>query len=263
MEALMPLLLFISVCIILLAGFPVAFSLGGTAIIFAFIGLQLDTFDPDFLAALPNRLYGLMTNQTLLAVPLFIFMGILLEKSKIAEDLIGAMADLFGELKSGLGISVVLVGMLLAASTGIVGATVVTMGLLSLPIMLQRGYDPSIACGTICASGTLGQIIPPSIILILLGEVISSAYQQAQLEMGIFSPESLSVGDLFVGAIVPGLLLVLFYILYLGLRSFCQPDKFSKSNKKNLGKPSKFILIKALLPPLLLIFIVLGSIIMG
>ena len=155
MDVIMPLLLFASVCIVLLIGYPVALSLGGTALAFAAIGLLTDSFDATFLLALPNRIYGIMTNQTLIAVPLFVFMGVMLERSKVAEELLGTMADLFGSLRGGLGISVILVGMLLAASTGIVGATVVTMGLLSLPIMLKRGYHPSIATGTICAAGTL------------------------------------------------------------------------------------------------------------
>ena len=156
-----------------------------------------------------------MTNVTLIAVPLFVFMGVMLERSKVADRLLETMALLFGPLRGGLGISVTLVGMLLAASTGIVGATVVTMGLLSLPTMLKRGYDPKLATGTICASGTLGQIIPPSIVLVLLGDVLSSAYQQAQLDMGMYSPETVSVGDLFAGALIPGLLLVGLYIAYI------------------------------------------------
>jgi len=260
----MPLLLFVSVCVVLLLGFPVAFSLGGTALLFSLVGLYTDTFDADFLAAFPNRLYGIMTNQTLLAVPLFIFMGIMLEKAKIAEDLLGAMADLFGSLKSGLGLSVILVGMLLAASTGIVGATVVTMGLLSLPIMLKRGYPASLATGTICASGTLGQIIPPSIILILLGEVLSSAYQQAQLDMGIFSPESLSVNDLFVGALIPGIMLVVFYMSYVFAYSLIKAKNFTVTEHSIADDKKKIIhILKALLPPLGLIVIVLGSIVAG
>ncbi len=161
-------------------------------------------FDAAFLQALPNRLYGIMTNETLIAVPLFVFMGVMLERSRVAENLLDTMTSLFGPLRGGLGISVTLVGMLLAASTGIVGATVVTMGLLSLPTMLRRNYDPGVSSGIICAAGTLGQIIPPSIILVLLGDVLSASYQQAQLNQGIYSPETVSVGDLFVGAIVPG-----------------------------------------------------------
>ena len=256
--------LFGAVFILLLSGFPVAFTLAGTALLFAGIGSLTGDFDNAFLQALPNRLYSIMINQTLIAVPLFVFMGVMLERSRIAENLLDTMARLFGSLRGGIGISVTLVGMLLAASTGIVGATVVTMGLLSLPTMLKRGYDPSIACGTICASGTLGQIIPPSIILILLGDVLSSAYQQAQLDMGIFSPESLSVADLFIGAIIPGLLLVGLYILYILTMAWLKPDTMpaiesEQIDTSSLGKQ----VIRELMPPVMLIFIVLGSIIMG
>ena len=148
--------------------------------IFAFLGIISSLFDSALLLAFPSRLFGIMTNETLIAVPLFVFMGVMLQRSGIAEELLETMASLFGSLRGGLGISVVLVGMLLAASTGIVGATVVTMGLLSLPTMLKRGYQSEISSGVICASGTLGQVIPPSIILVLLGDVLSSAYQQAQ-----------------------------------------------------------------------------------
>ena len=204
----MPLYLFATVFALLLTGYPVAFTLAGTALIFTVIGEMTGTFDPAFLEALPNRLYGIIGNQILMAVPLFVFMGVMLERSLIAEELLTTMSRLFGKLRGGLGISVILVGMLLAASTGIVGATVVTMGLLSLPTMLKQGYNPKISTGLICASGTLGQIIPPSIVLVLLGDVLSNAYQQAQLDMGIFSPETISVGDLFVGALIPGLLVV-------------------------------------------------------
>jgi len=265
MEALMPLLLFLAVCLVLLIGYPVALSLGGTALIFAAIGLLTNTFDPTYLQALPNRIFGIMTNQTLIAVPLFVFMGVMLERSKVAEELLGTMSDLFGSLRGGLGISVVLVGMLLAASTGIVGATVVTMGLLSLPIMLKRGYHPSIATGTICAAGTLGQIIPPSIILILLGDVLSAAYQQAQLNMGIFAPETLSVGDLFVGALIPGLMLVLVYILYLIAIGLARSNLIPKVEDTSAIHTEHILLrsLKALMPPLLLIVAVLGSILSG
>lgn len=264
MDALMPLLLFAAVCGVLLLGYPVALSLGGTALAFAGIGLLTNTFDASFLQALPNRLYGIITNQTLIAVPLFVFMGVMLERSRVAEELLDTMADLFGNLRGGLGISVVLVGMLLAASTGIVGATVVTMGLLSLPTMLKRGYHPSIASGTICAAGTLGQIIPPSIILILLAEVLSSAYQQAQLNMGIFAPETLSVGDLFVGALLPGIILVIMYILYLLFIGLTRPTLIPEvENKKQDQDRLALRVVKALLPPLLLIVAVLGSILAG
>ena len=265
MEIVLPLLLFITICIVLLFGYPVAASLGGTALIFAGIGLMTHTFDPDFIKALPNRIYGIMTNKTLIAVPLFVMMGVILERSKIAEELLGTMADLFGSLRGGLGISVILVGMLLAASTGIVGATVVTMGLLSLPIMLKRGYHPSIATGTICASGTLGQIIPPSIILILLGDVLSNAYQQAQLDMGIFAPETLSVRDLFVGALLPGLLLVLLYVIYLVAVGLIRKDLIPAHTSESTDNASTLFFkgAKALLPPLFLIIAVLGSILSG
>ena len=257
--------LFVCVFALLLSGYPVAFTLAGTALLFAGIGSYLDVFDSAFLEALPNRLYGIMMNQVLLAVPLFVFMGVMLERSKIAENLLETMAQLFGSMRGGIGISVTLVGMLLAASTGIVGATVVTMGLLSLPTMLKRGYDPRIACGTICASGTLGQIIPPSIVLVLLGDVLSSAYQQAQLDMGIFSPETLSVGDLFIGALIPGLLLVALYITYLMIVAKLKPQSMPAlpeaelQDRSNLGKQ---VLIE-LVPPLFLILMVLGSIIGG
>ncbi len=256
--------MFAAACIVLLAGFPVAFTLAGTALAFAFFGYQADVFDADFLFALPNRLFGIMTNQTLIAVPLFIFMGVMLEKSKIAEKLLDSMASLFGSLRGGLGISVTLVGMLLAASTGIVGATVVTMGLLALPSMMRRNYDPSIATGTICASGTLGQIIPPSIVLVLLGDVLSSAYQQAQLDMGIFSPDTVSVGDLFAGAIIPGMLLVGMYLAYLVMMTFLKPNSMPAIPVEEADASNKLKnLFQGLLPPLLLMFCVLGSIIGG
>lgn len=266
MPELMALLLFISVCLILLTGYPVAFALGGTALLFSFIGVLTGTFDTAFLTALPNRLYGIMTNMTLIAVPLFVFMGVMLEKSKVADKLLDTMALLFGSLRGGLGISVILVGMLLAASTGIVGATVVTMGLLSLPTMLKRGYDPSIATGAICASGTLGQIIPPSIILILLGDVLSSAYQQAQLDMGIFSPKTVSVGDLFAGALIPGLLLVALYIIYLSVMAYLKPNLMPAipEDERSINKIELFVrILKVLFPPLFLILAVLGSILGG
>jgi tripartite ATP-independent transporter DctM subunit len=213
------------------------------------------------LQAVPSRLFGIVSNQTLIAVPLFVFMGVMLEKSRVAEDLLLAMEQILGSLKSGLAVSVVLVGMLLAASTGIVGATVVTMGLLSLPTMLKKGYSPSFACGAICATGTLGQIIPPSIALVLLGDVLSSAFQQAQLNMGIFSPRSVSVGDLFVGALVPGFLLVGMYLLYVLIFASRQID--SSLEQADQASISVGALIKALLPPLILIFMVLGSILAG
>lgn len=262
---LMAIWLFICVFILLLSGYPVAFTLAGTALLFAGVGSYFEIFDGAFLEALPNRLYGIMMNQVLLAVPLFVFMGVMLERSRIAENLLETMAQLFGSRRGGIGISVTLVGMLLAASTGIVGATVVTMGLLSLPTMLRRGYSAPIACGTICASGTLGQIIPPSIVLVLLGDVLSSAYQQAQLDMGIFSPETLSVGDLFVGALLPGLLLVLLYLTYLIVVTLVRPGAMPAIPEDELQPRDqlKKQVVVELLPPLLLILLVLGSIIAG
>jgi tripartite ATP-independent transporter DctM subunit len=257
--------LFAAVFVLLLFGYPVAFTLAGTALIFTLIGEATGTFDPAFLEALPNRLYGIITNPILIAVPLFVFMGVMLERSRIAENLLDTMARLFGPLRGGMGISVTLVGMLLAASTGIVGATVVTMGLLSLPTMLKRGYDPAISTGVICASGTLGQIIPPSIVLVLLGDVLSSAYQQAQLDMGIFSPETISVGDLFVGAVIPGVLLVGLYILYILVIALTKPAAMPAipRDTNNRDKPLAEDVLLSLMPPLLLIVAVLGSIIGG
>ena len=257
------LLLFATVIVILLAGFPVAFTLGGTALVFAVAGTAAGIFNDALLSSLPNRVFGIMSNETLVAVPLFVFMGVTLERARIAEELLDTLSRLFGALRGGLGISVTLVGMLLAASTGIVGATVVTMGLLSLPTMLRRGYSPEVATGTICASGTLGQIIPPSIILVMLGDVMSSAYQQAQVEMGIFSPKTVSVGDLFAGALIPGLLLVVLYILYLVAVAFFRPALMPAYERGEDDVVSFLQILRALLPPLLLIFAVLGSILAG
>ena len=260
-----PLLMFVVVCGVLLFGYPVAFSLGGTALAFALIGSTTGAFDPVLLTALPNRLYGVMTNQTLIAVPLFILMGVMLEKSKVAEDLLETMSELLGRLRGGLGLSVTLVGMLMAASTGIVGATVVTMGVLSLPTMLRRGYHPAFATGTICATGTLGQIIPPSIALVLLGDVLSSAYQQAQLRMGIFSPKTVSVGDLFAGALVPGLLLVLLYAVFIVVVATVRPNMAPSPSADELPSARDLgpRILWAMTPPLVLIVAVLGSILGG
>lgn len=256
-----PLLMFLCVCLVLMLGYPVAFSLGGTALIFAGFGIVSGHFDPAFLGAMPNRLFGTITNTTLIAVPLFVMMGVMLEKSRVAEQLLGNMADLFGNLRGGLAISVVAVGTLLAASTGIVGATVVTMGLLSLPTMLNRRYDPKLATGVICATGTLGQIIPPSIALVLLGDILSSAYQQAQLNMGVFNPKTVSVGDLFIGALVPGAILVSLYIIYLLVYVNVKPQAaphYHSEHRPHVGK-----VLVGLVPPILLIVAVLGSILAG
>ena len=254
-------LLFIFVIFILLLGYPVAFTLSGVSIIFAIFCSFTNNFDLSLLFALPSRVFGIITNETLVAIPMFIFMGIMLEKSKIAENLLESMSSLFSNIKGGLGISVVIVGALLAASTGIVGATVVTMGLLSLPTMLKQKYDVKIATGTILASGTLGQIIPPSIVLILLGDVMSSSYQEAQNMLGIFSQESISVGDLFAGAIFPGLILVGFYILYIIYIAHFRSDLIPERKLKKNFTAKEIIL--SLYSPLFLILTVLGVIILG
>ncbi|MED5540216.1 MAG: TRAP transporter large permease subunit, partial [Pseudomonadota bacterium] len=199
-EGELALALFGSVCVLLLFGFPVALTLAGTALLFAAVGVIAGHFDASFVAALSGRMFGIITNETLVAVPLFILMGVTLERAKIAEELLTAMTNGLGNRTGGLGISVIVVGALLAASTGIVGATVVTMGVLALPSMLRAGYNPSLATGLICATGTLGQIIPPSIALVLLGDIMSTAYQQAQLQSGIINTQTVSVGDLFVGS---------------------------------------------------------------
>ena len=257
-----PLLMFAVICLVLLAGFPVAFSLAGTALFFAALGSVYGTFDSSLFRTIPIRLYGDMTNTNLVAIPLFIFMGILFEKSNLAEDLLSNMADVLGGFRGSLGICVILVGAMIAASTGIVGATVIAMGLISLPLMLERNYDQSLATGIICATGTLGQIIPPSIALVLLGDVLSAAYQQSQLSLGIFSARTISVGDLFMGAIVPGAILVLAYGAYVLLKAYFQPSTAPAQKVGTLNNKWKIILT-SLLPPLVLIAAVLGSILMG
>ncbi len=257
-----PLLMFGVICLVLLAGFPVAFSLAGTALIFAGIGVLTGTFESAFLGAIPNRLYGDMTNMTLVAVPLFVFMGVLLEKSNLAQDLLSNMAEVIGGFRGSLAISVIFVGTLIAASTGIVGATVIAMGLISLPIMLYRNYDPSLAAGTICATGTLGQIIPPSIALVILGDVLSAAYQQSQLSIGNFSARTVSVGDLFMGAIIPGLILVFCYAFYVIIRAYISP-KMAPSQEVTIVSGRWKIMLTSLLPPFVLITSVLGSILLG
>jgi len=262
-------LMFALACFGLMAGYNVAFTLGGMSLIFAALGVLTGTFDIGFLQALPGRIYPLITREILIAVPLFVFMGVMLEKSKIAEDLLEAMGDLFGGLRGGLGVSVIFVGALLAASTGIVGATVVTMGLLSLPTMLKRGYAPSLASGAIAASGTLGQIIPPSIVLVILGDQISNAYQEAQRSHGLtLEPGSggvVSVGDLFAGALIPGLILVALYAVYLLITAFFKPETAPATPWPETVNPLVFIkrTLIAMLPPILLIIAVLGSILSG
>ena len=280
--------LFVCVVLLLLAGFPVAFTLGGTALLFALGGALAGIFDISFLGTMPNRLFGIMSNETLVAVPLFVFMGVTLERAQIAEDLLDSLSRMFGGLPGGLGIAVIIVGMLLAASTGIVGATVITMGLLALPTMLKRGYDPAIATGVISASGTLGQIIPPSIVLVLLGDVLSSAYQEAQLAQGVFAPRTVSVGDLFMGALLPGLMLVALYAAWMLILAVFRPASVparqatgddpppAADGPETLPSPAERFaemvlrpaarlvrLLAALAPPRVLIAAVLGSIILG
>ncbi len=263
MAGLMALGLFAAIGLALMAGFPVAFTLAGVALIFAGLGVMSGTFDPVFLEAFPNRIYGIMTNETLIAVPLFIFMGVMLERSKLADQLLQSLAQMMRGTPGGLGIAVVIVGAMMAASTGIVGATVVTMGLISLPTMLRKGYDPAIATGTICAAGTLGQIIPPSIVLVMLADVLSNAFQQAQLRMGNYSPETISVGELFAGALVPGLILVMAYLLYIVIIARARPALMPPDRAEGDERVSMGRLLLVASGPLLLIVAVLGSILKG
>ncbi|MEX2202036.1 MAG: TRAP transporter large permease subunit [Dongiaceae bacterium] len=247
-----------------LIGYPAAFTLAGTGLFFAVLGYLLGVFNFSLFTGLASRYFGVMVNEVLVAVPLFIFMGVMLERSKIAVQLLETMGQLFGSWRGGLGISVVIVGALLAASTGIVGATVVTMGLLSLPAMLRAGYDPRLSCGIICASGTLGQIIPPSTVLIFMGDMLQGANAAAQAAKGNFVPDPVSVGDLFAGAFLPGLLLVALYIAWVAIRAFFWPAAapamvMTPDQRRNLPRQ----VIRALLPALLLIVAVLGSIIGG
>ncbi len=255
------LLLFAATCAGLLLGYPVAFTLAGVALFFGLLGIYFDVFDASYFFSLPQRIFGTMTNEVLLAVPLFIFMGTMLERAKIADSLFDNLSQLLSGIRGGLAISVSIVGALLAASTGIVGATVATMGLLALPTMLRRGYDPALATGAISAAGTLGQIIPPSIVLVLLGDVIANAYQKAQLEQGIFSPETVSVGELFAGSLLPGLALVGLYIIYQIISATLTPAKAPP-----VPRPENIqwgAICAALFPPIFLIIAVLGSILAG
>lgn len=256
--------MFFGVIGVLMLGFPVAFSLAGTALIFGLVGWWLGVYDPSNYGSLAGRYIGLMTNEVLVAVPLFIFMGVVLERSGIAEQLLLTMGKLFGNLRGGLGLSVIVVGALLAASTGVVGATVVTMGLISLPAMLRAGYDPKLATGVICASGTLGQIIPPSTVLIFMGDMLAGINSQVQMEKGNFAPEPVSVGALFAGAILPGLLLVGLYAAYMIFKAITDPKScpatpVPEDEKAGLMRE----VFVALVPPLLLIVAVLGSILGG
>jgi TRAP-type mannitol/chloroaromatic compound transport system permease large subunit len=257
-------LLFVSILASLMLGYIVAFTLGGLAIIFATIGYGMGAFDPTLFAGIATRFYGVITNPVLIAVPLFVFMGVVLERSGIAEVLLTTMGQIFGSMRGGLGLSVVLVGALLAAATGVVGATVVTMGLLSLPAMMRAGYDKGLACGTICAAGTLGQIIPPSTVLIFMADILQGANASAQLAMGNFAPTTVSVGDLFAGAFIPGLILAGCFSLYILWLSFtrpemCPPVIMTAEERRGFGPR----IVVALIPPFVLIAAVLGSIVAG
>ncbi|UOD50296.1 TRAP transporter large permease [Orrella daihaiensis] len=258
-------LMFFGVIGFLMLGFPVAFTLAGTSLLFAVVGYHLGVFDFTNFSALAGRYIGFMTNEVLVAVPLFIFMGVMLERSRIAEQLLMTMSKLFGNLRGGLGISVIIVGALLAASTGVVGATVVTMGLISLPAMLRAGYDPKLASGVICASGTLGQIIPPSTVLIFMADMLAGINAQVQMSKGNFAPDPVSVGDLFAGAFIPGLLLVSLYLLWMVFKAITSPQScpatpfVKEEGSHSLAKE----VLTALVPPLLLIIAVLGSILGG
>ncbi len=256
-------LMFIVLAIALLRGYPVTFTLAGVAAIFAGIGAMLGAFDAGLLGALAQRLFGIMTNEVLIAIPLFVFMGIVLERSQLAEELLEEMGRLFGSMRGGLAVSVIIVGALLAASTGIVGATVITMALIALPAMLRNGYSKRLAAGTVCTAGTLGQIIPPSTLLIILSEVMSSAYQQAQFQQGKFSVETISVGQTFAAALLPGLLLVAIYITYVLGLAWISPERAPAMPRETGAKVDPRQLVRVLVPPVFLIFAVLGSIVGG
>ena len=256
-------IMFLTTLGLLLFGFPVAFTLAGSALIFGFLGDALEIFNFRMIGFFPQRIFGTMINEPLVAVPLFIFMGIMLEKTKIAAGLLQSIGELFGSTKGGLGIGVVIVGMLLAASTGIVGATVVTMGMLSLPSMMKAGYDQKIATGTICAAGTLGQIIPPSIVLVLLATILQGANEEAAMLVGNLAPEPVTAIDLFAGALLPGLLLVVLFIIFIYFYarinpSSCPPVETNKSRGEIYMEATKSII-----PPITLIVLVLGSILFG
>ncbi len=259
------LMMFACVCGVLMCGVRVAFALAGTGLVFAAIGAASGLFDTVILLNLPGRIYPIITREILIAVPLFVFMGVMLERSQLAEDLLEAMGELFGPMRGGLGVSVVMVGALLAASTGIVGATVVTMGLLSLPTMLSRGYSPALASGSIAASGTLGQIIPPSIVLVILGDQMSNAYQEAQRSYGLEGGGVISVGDLFAAAIVPGLILIGLYAAYIFAAGYFRPACAPATGWPKGVTARTFIrrIAFAMLPPIILIIAVLGSILSG
>ena len=256
------LLMFAALVAAIMSGFPVAFSIAGVAVLFAYLGWMFGAMGISLLGAFGQRVFGLISNQVLIAIPLFVLMGALLDKSRIAAELLDTMGRACGQLRGGLGISVILVGALLAASTGIVGATVVAMGMIALPTMLRAGYDPRVSSGIVCTAGTLGQIIPPSTLLIILADVMSNAYQQAQYEQGKFSVEALSVGQFFAAALIPGLVLVSLYLIYVLVRGALRPKDMPPADA-SLSNPSRAEILGAIMPPVLLIFAVLGSILGG
>jgi len=256
------LIMFGALIVAILSGFPVAFAIAGVAVLFAYLGWAMGAMDIGLLGAFGQRVFGLLSNQVLIAIPLFVLMGALLERSRIAEALLNTMGRAFGQLRGGLGIAVVLVGALLAASTGIVGATVVAMGLIALPTMLRSRYHPPLAAGIVCTAGTLGQIIPPSTLLIILADVMSNAYQQAQYEAGKFAVEALSVGQFFAAALVPGMLLVSLYLIYIVVRGLLRPGDMPPVDV-GPERPTAREVVGAVAPPLLLIVAVLGSILGG
>lgn len=266
------LLMFAGLFVLVLIGAPIAFVLVATAVIFGLIGLSLGELNFNMIGALPSRIFDTMVSEALIAIPLFVFMGMVLERSRIAEDLLRTMGALFGELRGGLGVSVTVVGALLAASTGIVGATTVTMGLMALPVMLRYGYNASYSSGVICSAGTLGQIIPPSTVLIIMGEVLASAYQRAQHSQGNFAAKTMSIGELFAGSLLPGLMLVGLYILYQFIAARLKPSLAppippraieGAGGKAGAARVSRHEVLSVLIPPLVLIVAVLGSILGG
>jgi tripartite ATP-independent transporter DctM subunit len=255
-------LMFVVLVAAILRGYPASFTIAGVGVLFAGIGWATGHFDVALLGALGQRLFGVMTNNVLIAIPLFVFMGLVLEKNGIAEELLETMGRLFGNIRGGLGVSVILVGALLAASTGIVGATVVAMGMIAVPTMLRNGYDPRLASGMVCASGTLGQIIPPSTLLIILSDVMSNAYQQAQYSQGKFNIDTISVGQTFAAALIPGVALVVIYILYVLAKAYFSP-KSAPAIQVDFKRPGFSEAASAIFPPVLLIIAVLGSILAG
>jgi tripartite ATP-independent transporter DctM subunit len=263
---LLAIVMVVAVCAALMGGYPVALTLGGVSLIFALMGQAFGIFPISLLFALPPRVFGVVTNDVLIAIPLFVFMGVMLERSRIAEDLLETMARLFGSFTGGLAIAVLVVGVLLAAAKGIVGATTVTMGLIVLPTMLRHGYDKRLAAGTVAATATLAQIFPPATVLVLLGDQLSNAYQSAQLSKGVFSPQAVTVSDLFAGAIIPAFGLVLLYLLFLIGVAILWP-KSSPAIPPEPNAPHGLALAgrlaQVMIAPLLLILAVLGSILGG